>query len=182
MVLTPSRRLTRWVLVVLVLVCIAAAIDLVRWWQLQRLAEQVATVADSTPRDDDAPALRFARAATLAERGETDAALNLYRSLHTDASLGQAARYNGANLLMRQASALRESNAAGQAVTLIELAKQGYRDLLRADPNHWDARYNLERAQRLLPEPEDIDPAIAEPRNDAERAATTMRGVSPGLP
>ena len=83
---------------------------------------------------------------------------------------------------MRQAMAVQNSPNPGQAVTLIELAKQGYRELLRNDPEHWDARYNLERAQRLLPEPEEIDPAIAEPRNDAERAATTMRGVAPGLP
>jgi hypothetical protein len=31
---------------------------------------------------------------------------------------------------------------------LVELAKQRYRDLLRAEPQDWDARYNLERALR----------------------------------
>lgn len=177
-----SRSMTRAALLLLAAVGIAAAIDLASWWQLRRLTERIASVAEVVPGDDAPPALRFARAAHLAERGEIDAALNLYRSLHADAALGDAARYNAANLLMRQALALQNSPSPGQAVTLIELAKQGYRELLRNDPDHWDARYNLERAQRLLPEPEDTDPAIAEPRNDAERAATTMRGVSPGLP
>lgn len=177
-----SRRITRIVLLLLVVVLVAAAIDLVSWWQLRRLGERIAAVADTPAGADEPAALRFARAAWLGERGEIDAALNLYRGLHADAELGHAARYNAANLLMRQAVALRETAAAGQAVTLVELAKQGYRELLRDDPLHWDARYNYERAQRLQPEPETMDPSIAEPRTDAERAATTMRGVSPGLP
>jgi mxaK protein len=177
-----ARSLMRAALLLLAVAGIGAAIDLASWWQLHRLAQRIASVATAAPADDAPPALRFARAAHLAEQGEIDAALNLYRSLHTDRQLGAAARYNASNLLMRQAMALQNSASAGQAVPLIELAKQGYRELLRHDPDHWDARYNLERAQRLLPEPEETDPAIAEPRNDAERAATTMRGVAPGLP
>ena len=177
------RSVTRLTLLLLALVGLAAAIDLTSWWQLRRLAERIAAAADGASVADDAPAaLRFARAAHLGEQGQIDAALNLYRSLYADAALGHSARYNAANLLMRQAMAVQNSPNPGQAVTLIELAKQGYRELLRNDPEHWDARYNLERAQRLLPEPEEIDPAIAERRNDAERAATTMRGVAPGLP
>jgi mxaK protein len=122
------------------------------------------------------------RAAQLEEAGQSDAALNAYRELQAVPELGQAARYNAANVLMRQAGAVKEASNAGQALPLIELAKQGYRDVLRHDPAHWEARYNLERAQRLQPEPEDMDAPITEPRNDAERAATTMRGVAPGLP
>ncbi|WP_309626893.1 hypothetical protein [Methylibium sp.] len=130
----------------------------------------------------ESPALRFARAHALAERGDVEAALALYRGLQSDPVVGTAARYNSANLLMRQALVLRDSPSPGQAIPLIELAKQGYRDVLRSEPLHWDARYNYERAQRLQPDPDGSDPAIAEPRNDAERAATTMRGISPGLP
>ena len=54
--------------------------------------------------------------------------------------------------------------------------------MLRDDPQHWDARYNLERAQRLLPDPDDDEPEPPAPQRNAERAATTMRGYSPGLP
>ncbi|MDO9314605.1 MAG: MxaK protein, partial [Burkholderiaceae bacterium] len=68
------------------------------------------------------------------------------------------------------------------ALPLIELAKETYRELLRADPDNWAARYNLERAQRLLPDPDDGDAPPAEAPSNAERAATTMRGSSPGLP
>ena len=54
--------------------------------------------------------------------------------------------------------------------------------MLRDDPDHWPARYNLERAQRLVPDPDPADGDPAEPPKSAERAATTMRGYSPGLP
>jgi mxaK protein len=65
---------------------------------------------------------------------------------------------------------------------LIELAKEQYRELLRRDPQHWDARYNLERAQRLQPDPTDsaFDPTAAP--QERERAATTMRAQTLGLP
>ena len=173
---TTSRRLTRAAWALLIAVALAAGFDTVSWWRAGRLADRVAAAAETPPRDGDPPALRLAHAAALAERGETDAALGLYRLLQSDATVGAAARYNGANLLMRQATAARESAAsAGQSLTMIELAKQAYRDLLRADPEHWDARYNLERAQRLVPDPEETEVAAPSDRR-AERAATTMRG------
>jgi mxaK protein len=131
----------------------------------------------------DSPAeLRFAQAQALGASGATDQAINRYGALSADTALGQAARYNAANLLLRQALDLHNQQRAGQALALVELAKESYRQVLRVDPENWPARYNLERAQRLLPDPE----ADAEDSNQAplaaERSATTMRGYSPGLP
>ena len=84
---------------------------------------------------------------------------------------------------MREAVVVRASAQPGQAIALIELAKEGYRDVLRLDPQNWQARYNLERAQRLLADPDELlEAAPPETKRDAERAATTMRGFSPGLP
>ena len=96
---------------------------------------------------------------------------------------GQAARQTPAGIpdRLRQAVALRAAEQPGQALALIELAKEHYRDVLRHDSGHWDARYNLERAQRLVPDPEESEVSAASERR-AERAATTMRGFSPGLP
>lgn len=180
--MSASRRLARVAIALLLAVLVAAAFDLAAWWNSERLARRVADVATVPATDNEPPELRFARAAHLGENGEFDAAINQYRSLHGDATLGPAARYNAANLLMRQAAALRDQQNAGQAVTLVELAKQLYRAVLRDDPQHWDARYNYERAQRLQPDPEIIDPAIAEPRSDVPRASKTVRGVGVGLP
>lgn len=185
-----SRGRTRGVLFLLALTLgVAAAAG----WSWQRKARDNAVIAAGAaaaryPTDAPlAPGLRFAQAHELAASGSLEPALARYRSLTGDAGLANAARYNSANLLMRQALVLRAQSARsaaaiGQAIALIELAKQGYREVLRSDPQHWDARYNLERAQRLQPDPEDSDPSIAEPRNDAERAATKSRGIETGLP
>jgi len=165
----------------LVLLAGAAAADGWQLWRTTRLNAAVA--AGETNSGTDGPReLRFAHAAALAASGSADAALARYGTLQGDDALGRAARYNSANLLMRQAVELRRNNQAGQALALVELAKENYRELLRADPGDWPARYNLERAQRLVPEPDDADEDPPDLRRNAERAATTMRGYSPGLP
>lgn len=126
--------------------------------------------------------LRFAHAAALAASGADDAALNRYGALHDDPRVGLAARYNSANLLLRQGMALQQGAQPGQALALIELAKEGYREVLRQQSDDWAARYNLERAQRLVPDPDDADEEPPDLKRNAERAATTMRGYSPGMP
>jgi mxaK protein len=177
-----SPRATRAVWVLLALLVLVAALDGARLWRLQRWNALIASL--QVPADvQDVPAqARFAQAHALAASGATDAALQRYRSLHDDRALGQAARFNSANLLMRQALVLRAGAEPGKAIALIELAKEMYRDVLRADPQHWPARYNLERAQRLLADPDETEAAPPESKPNAERAATTMRGYSPGLP
>jgi mxaK protein len=177
-----SRRTTRGVWLLLMAATLFAASDAALWLRDERRNAQI--VNGSVPAEATGlPApMRFAQAHALAERGDDDAALKRYGALQDDTPLGQAARYNSANLLMRQAVALRADDKSGQALALIELAKEHYRDLLRHDPGHWNARYNLERAQRLVPDPEESEAPVAGPQRSAERAATTMRGYSPGLP
>jgi mxaK protein len=177
-----SHRRLRVVFALLAATIAAIAIDGVQLWRTQRwnaliAAGRVASTNESAPAE-----LQFALAGAHAASGADDAALQRYRALHDDPALGLAARYNSANLLMRQALAVRGGTEPGKAIALIELAKELYRDVLRADAQHWDARYNLERAQRLLPDPDAQEAAPPEARNNAERAATTMRGYSPGLP
>lgn len=180
---TPQRTRAAWA--VLVVSLGVAAVAGVQWQQRASLNQAVASGA--WPRDEGAlaaaaPELRFAAAAALAASGADEPAMNRYRALQGDTPLGQAARYNSANLLIVQARRLREGPQPGQAIPLIELAKETYREVLRQDPQHWAARYNLERAQRLLPDPEPNDQPPSGPPEAAERAATTMRGVSQGLP
>lgn len=149
--------------------------------QAQMQSQEPAQVQGQAPVAASAPAAGATPPASPASSPE-DAALHGYRSLQDDSPLGQAARYNSANLLMRQAVIVRASTQPGQAITLIELAKEMYRDVLRVEPQHWAARYNLERAQRLLADPEEAEALPVGPERNAERAATTMRGYSPGLP
>jgi len=177
-----ARGRTRAAIALLLLAAAAAVVDGVRLARDEGLNRQIQAGPPPPPATGQPAELRFARAHAQAASGAFEGALNGYRALQGDTPLGQAARYNSANLLMRQAIAQRATGEPGQAIALLELAKENYRELLRHDPQHWDARYNLERAQRLLPDPENLDdePA-AQPRN-RERAATTMRAYSPGLP
>ena len=179
-------RVTRGVQILAAALLVAALVEGVGLWRALRLNQRIVSGPSLSKVERAAPGLapelRFAQAHALAVSGDSEAALNDYRALQDESPLGQAARFNAANLMLRQGQVLRAGTQPGQAIALIELAKEGYRELLRRDPQHWDARYNLERAQRLLPDPEDGDDGPPEAARDRERAATTMRGVSPGLP
>jgi mxaK protein len=176
------RRRTRMVWGLLAVLAAAAMVDGALAWRQHHWNEVITSGALPADTKDAPPQVRFAQAHAQAEAGEEEAALHLYRSLEDDTPLGQAARYNSANLLVRQAIAMQGGAEPGKAIPLIELAKEIYRDVLRVEPGRWDARYNLERAQRLLPDPDELDLAPPDTQRNAERAATTMRGFSPGLP
>ena len=177
---TPRR--TRMVFLALAALALAAGIDGARTWHLHRLNALIQSNQMPPPAANAAPELQFAHAHALAASGEIDPALKRYQALQGHERLGQAARFNSANLLLREAMRVRDGPEPGQAIALTELAKELYREVLRKDAGHWDARYNLERAQRLLPDPAEAEDTLAEEPRKAERAATTMRGFSPGLP
>lgn len=184
--------LTLWLLTAAVVLVLAAVADGALWW---RDAGRNALIANGqVPAGSPVPELQFAHAQALTaaigpgdsqNAGQVDVALNAWRALQSHPTLGTAARFNSANLLLRQAGALGaglQTAQSGQALPLIELAKEQYRELLRRDPGFWDARYNLERAQRLLPDTVDSDLEPTAAQRERERAATTMRAQSLGLP
>jgi len=171
-----------WVALVVLGVC--AAVDGVRWFdaaRTNRAIEDGSIVEQEAPRT---PQALFAQAYHLAARGDDERALNLYKRLQdAGGPRARAARYNTANIHLRQALMLQKSRgeaALGALITPTELAKQAYRDVLRADPQDWDARFNLEKALRILPDADD-DNAGGTPGR-SERAATTMRNATLGLP
>jgi len=132
--------------------------------------------------------VRLARAIALAEAGFHDTAFKEYNALIAAPELdavGRQALFNLANMVLRQGLAAGAPGGPGvapktsaEAAPLIELAKQRYRDLLRAAPDDWDARYNLERALRAAPEEHE---AFAEaPNEPVERRRITLRGMAAG--
>lgn len=181
-----TRRRTRWVFGLLALAVLAVIVDAASLWRAEQTNALIASGRAIPDAPGQPPELRFAQAHAQAQAqaasGARDAALNRYRALQADPRVGAAARYNSANLLVRQAIEVRASAQPGQAIALLELAKEYYRDVLRDDPAQWDARYNLERAQRLLPDPDDEEAGPLGQAGNRERAATTMRGYAPGLP
>ncbi|MGV2480657.1 UNVERIFIED_CONTAM: MxaK protein, partial [Salmonella enterica subsp. enterica serovar Weltevreden] len=91
-----------------------------------------------------------------------------------DGALLQSVLYNLGNLHLREALQF-GPESIGKSLPLAELAKSSYRELLRLNPQHWDAKYNLERALRLAPERESaIEEGAPLPQN-SERAVTTMQ-------
>ena len=154
-------------------------------WQAAPTAATLARAGDPTT-GTEAPtaAAWLARAIAFARAGDDEAALARYRRVESDGdpALRRIARFDSANLYLRQALQSIQAGDQGRAVPLIELSKSLYRQLLAADPSNWDLRYNLERAIRLLPEeePDGAEPLV--PPGQSERAVTTMRGISQGMP
>lgn len=105
------------------------------------------------------PMVLFARAIALDRQRDNDAALTAYSeveaqaTLRDDETLARAARVNAANLYLRRAIEVATGEgAAARAITLVELAKTGYRRALREQPDDWGVRFNLELAQVLVPD------------------------------
>jgi len=152
--------------------------------RLDRIKRTNAAIASARVSDFAAavPEARFARALALARAGESEVAVKAYKGVIEGdrRDLRQAALYNLGNLYMRDAL----ENGASEAfrsLPLIELAKQRYRDVLRNEPTHWDARYNLSRALQLAPE---IEQEIEEkePPPNKEQSVSTLQGARIDLP
>jgi mxaK protein len=178
------------VLVVLMLACGGLlAWQLHDFWRLSTIERQLAA-ARTEPAAGAPPSPEYALAraqAVLRTNGPraSDIALDLYRQVESEGSdsLRLIARYDTANLYLRQAQDETARGEPGRAVPLVELAKGIYRGLLKDDGLQWDLRYNLERAVRLLPEDDpDAGDLIQAAPEQTESAPTTMRGTSMGLP
>ncbi len=136
---------------------VALAFGVAAGWQGYRLDranavnDAIAGAANAATLDPAVPEAAFARAGLLAKAGQFEDAAKAYKVLIQESrpDLKHAALYNLGNLHMREAAKFTGSSSA---LPLLELAKQNYRDLLREDPDDWDARYNLERALWLSPE------------------------------
>lgn len=150
-----------------------------RAWRFNTAIEQGTTTAPG--QREQAAELLFVHAHAAARDGRTQEALALYQAAARDPRIASAAHYNSGNLHLREALALWRADQLALRPQPVELAKQRFRAALRVDPGHWPARYNLERALRLAPEVD--DDAIAPPApHQSERAVTTMRGFTLGLP
>lgn len=129
-------------------------------------AEPLAAKGNSPLPEPQLPEARLAQAVAVSKT-DYDGALATYKAIiRSDREdLRRIALYDLGNLHLRQALQAGVADDA-QSLPLTELAKQSYRDLLRRDPDDWDARYNLERALRLAPEEEEdiADTGLPDPR------------------
>ena len=176
------RRVAHCAFGAVALVCASlAAHQTVRLMRSERINSAIAS-AQTTALEASIPEAQFARALALARSRKSDAALNIYKSLAREqrADIRRAALYNTGNLYMRDA-ARRSADEGFESLPLVELAKQAYRDVLREQPDYWDARYNLERACRLAPEVESEGDEADAPMKE-QRAMSTVQGEAVNLP
>jgi mxaK protein len=149
-----------------------AAYDWTRLQHAERMNQAIAA-ASADPREDrandDAPQVRLARATALSKAGAYDAAARLYDGLiHEDRldDLGRTALFDIGNMYLREGGG---EGATGtiRSLAMIGEAKARYQMLLRAAPDDWDARYNLERALWLAPETQSAsdEPDVKEQHN-----------------
>ena len=109
-----TQRRTRVVWGLLALLLAVAAVDAARTWRQQRWNAAIETGSPvSGPGTAAPPEMQFAQAYAQAASGASEEALNRYRALQGDSALGQAARYNSANLLLRQALEVRAGAQPG---------------------------------------------------------------------
>lgn len=125
-----------------------------RWWQAvqfnQALAAQDYLMAARYP----GAAGAFAQAYAVQQQGEFRASVEASSALPPlPPQLALRRDYNLATLYLEQG--LRELQQGQQdlAWPLLELAKSTLRAVLRRDSHHWQAKFNLERALVLLPDP-----------------------------
>jgi mxaK protein len=132
------------------------------------------------------PEVRLARAVYLAARERRDEALDGYGYLadRGDARFRVKVLFDLGNLHLRRALEHVEQGEINRALPLVELAKDAYRRALRLDPAHWDSKYNLEVAMRLLPEMDRVQNDDGEPQEKEadEELWSTVPGFPRGLP
>jgi mxaK protein len=170
-----KRRTVHLLFGALGLCCVGVALERgLRLGETMQLNAEVARVASAPVGPDTAPAplsapreVQLARALALSKAGAHDAAQKGYAGLVQAGQRDAVARhalFNLGNMYLRQGLAQQTG-----ALPLFELGKQRLRDLLRADPADWDARYNLERALRLAPEEQEVFSAEQQQAHEQRR-------------
>lgn len=178
------KKIHRWLRWVGFVLLALIAVDGYRLWRAEQVNAAIADGSILTSKVALTPEAVFAQAYLQSQQGHQDEAIALYKRVEGSSSdaLRLASKYNRGNRYLMQAMELDDEAAKQLGLPLVEMAKDTYRAVLRAEPSAWDAKYNLERALRLVPDPDDSDDEDLPPPQQSERALTTMRGFTLGLP
>ena len=180
----PSRLHARWPIYVLVPVLAILGADLYRLLDERRVNAMLARGDIAVVAERDTLRGRLARAYRLHASGRLAEAIAAYGAIaptsEPDPELRTVRHFNLANLYLERAAELERSDQLQPAMSLVELAKQNYREILAGDPRHWDSRHNLSRALEMLPDVAAVD--YENERNperspQAPQAARTYEGL-----
>ncbi|MDD5035998.1 MAG: MxaK protein [Methylococcaceae bacterium] len=176
-----SKRLPAGFYAVFILCLAGTIVQAVEIYRLESLSRAMTDPLGVVVDEGTPAAVVFAKAHGLDRAGNPEEAIRLYTSLRNaeDRDLRARALHNLATLYLRDGA--RRWNARGvlefeRVNTLIELAKEDYREALRLNPDDWDARYNLEYAWRITPPPKEKD------KSDWRGSKSSVFSTLPGLP
>jgi mxaK protein len=126
------------------------------------------------------PAVTFARAKYLLDRGDFEEAQPLIENVVRLGTSGAAANllYDAANARVHLAIQLIENNKFDTATANVVLARDYYTRALRINPQFWDAKYNLDIAMRLV---RDFPETILR-SDDKQKPTSKLWTDFPGLP
>lgn len=139
---------------------------------------------DVRPPDDASGDLLFARAHFLLARDRIDEAQALVGPLVERGGPKVAARfhYDVGNARTRRAVGAIESSQINKAIPEVRLAKDAFRAALRADPELWDARYNLDVVMRLVRDFPEFEGGEEATKAQPRKLWTDLPGRPRGLP
>lgn len=152
----------------------------VNWYDIGRERYAQAHLEWVEADQDCPPSALLAKGNQFATQGDWESALKFYAAAHqvNDPRLREMARYNSGVLYLRQAH--KEWNrlgvyAADQINPWLDLAEAAFREVLRRNPWHFSARYNLELAIRIRPPPK-------EQKTRMEGRKQSIHAILPGVP
>lgn len=177
----PLLRSPAWAWVLLAALLAGLTYESCALYRASRTNRLIAAPAEIEIGDATAPELVFAKACDTARNGDRQEALRLYGTLlqRGDGRFRARVRYNLGTLYLRDAAELWNAKGVLEYVrvnTLVAAAKEHLREALRLEPNHWDARYNLEYAYRITPPPKE------KPKADFQGSKGSVFATLPSTP
>jgi mxaK protein len=183
----------RWMLGAVALpVAIVAALlwTAVAGWSLyqrqdeRRIVAELARGRNVTPPEGASAQALFARGHFMLTRDLIDEGQGFARLIADEGDPALAARflYDLGNARLRRAIASLEASKIDPAIPEVRLAKEAYKSALAADPELWDARYNLDVAMRLVRDFPELEREGEETKAQPKKLWTDLPGLPRGLP
>ena len=179
-IISPRHPVYLWLLLGLALILLGYnSYSLLGIWQHNQLIDNPALISKT---EKNLPVeVLFAEAFNLNQQGKFQEALRLYDQIenHAPSYLQENIRYNMGTIYLQQAA--QDWNSKGvfeykQINTMLDLAEQSLRQVVLNNPQHWQARFNLEYALRIRPPAKLVDEA------DWQGQKASVHAIMPGIP
>lgn len=176
-----KQVLNPWVLRIGLLITLAGTGHAVHQMvQINEVNGQIEAPDQIVLSDESSPELIFARAHWL-ENHDPLEAIRLYGTIlqRSPKELRARVRYNLGALYLKDAARIWKKNGLSEYIrinTLLGAAKDNLRESLALDSNNWQARFNLEYAERITPPPKE------RPKNDFQGNKGSVFATLPTIP